>query len=77
MSWIFSGRRVGEQTRDIEIMYGVNFVVKRIEGDIVIEGRARTASDITRLKRLAEEIFNEVLREYEGKRSSPAHLKRY
>lgn len=72
MSWIFHSSKKDVQQVSSEILFGVNLVVKKIEGDIIVEGRARTLNDLIRLKRLAEEILNQVIREYEDKRTSSA-----
>gem|GEM_PF-1145384 len=70
VSWIFHSRKGDKQLSTSELLFGVNLTVKKIGEDIVIEGRARTLNDIIRLKRLSEEILNEMIKEYEGKRSS-------
>ncbi|MCX8192401.1 MAG: hypothetical protein N3G77_01155 [Nitrososphaeria archaeon] len=75
MSWFLAKKKAYEQPSVVDVLFGVNFVVKKIGEDILVEGRARTLSDIMRLKRLAEEIFNELIREYEGKRASPVTLR--
>lgn len=70
VSWILHRSREDKPPPTSEVLFGVNFVIRKIGEDIVIEGRARTLNDIIRLKRLAEEVLNEMIREYEGKRVS-------
>ena len=56
-----------------EVVSGISCVVKKIGGDVVVNGRARTSRDVERLKRIMNEMLEEV---YEGKRHRPAGSRR-
>jgi len=76
MSWLLrskpEARAAGEK-----IVSGLEFIVKRVGEDLVISGRARSLSDVDRLRRIADEIFKEILEEHEGQPASPAYPRRF
>jgi len=77
VSWIFHSSKKDSQQLSSEVLFGVNLIIKRIGEDIVVEGRARTLNDLIRLKRLAEEILNQMIREHEDKRTGSASTRHH
>ncbi len=78
MSWLLRSprrREVKEAGSGSEVVFGLEFVVKRVGGDLVVYGRARTRGDLERLRRITDEAFSEIL-EHEGKRHRPAGSRR-
>ena len=58
-----------------KVLYGVELVLKRVGDNWVIYGRAKDVEDLTRLKRIVEEVISRVLRGYEGKRAGSTPTK--
>ena len=73
MSWLLRSKAI----REGEVISSLEFVVKRIGEDLVISGRARSLSDVDRLRRIADEVFKEILEEHEGQSASPAYPRRF
>ena len=80
MSWLIGGKEKKEEAlieSKVEVLYGLQFMVKKVGDDLVIQGKARTKSDIDRLKRITSEVFEEILeKEDEAKRSRSTHPRR-
>jgi len=73
MSWLIGGKKEHPVEVRGELLYGLQLVVKKVGDDLVVQGRARTKSDIDRLKRITLEVFEEILeKRNEAKRSRPA-----
>lgn len=77
MSWLIGGKKEHPVETRGELLYGLQLVVKKVGDDLVVQGRARTKSDIDRLKRITLEVFEEILEKgNETKRSRPTHPRR-
>ncbi|MEM3395509.1 MAG: hypothetical protein QXT12_05805 [Nitrososphaerota archaeon] len=78
MSWLLRGRpeRRVEQGGE-EVVSGVEFVVRRVGEDLVVQGRARSLSDVDRLRRIADEVFKEIFEGHEGQPAGPASPRRF
>ena len=77
MSWLIGGKKEHPVEVRGELLYGLQLVVKKVGDDLVVQGRARTKSDIDRLKRITLEVFEEILeKRNETKRSRPTHSRR-
>ena len=77
MSWLIGGKKEHPVEVGGELLYGLQLVVKKVGDDLVVQGRARTQSDIDRLKRITLEVFEEILEKgNETKRSRPTHSRR-
>jgi len=74
MSWLFKKRE--EKPPADNIICGVSVIFKQEGEDVAITGRARTEKDLDRLKRIMDEMVEELLGEHEAERSSPAHPRR-
>ena len=82
MSWLFRGRSrrvksVGEPAEGERIILTIHLVVKLVGEDVEIHGKARSKSDLERLKRISQEVLEEMLGGYEGKSVSPAYPRRF
>ena len=72
MSWLFRGRSrrvkaVGEQAEGEKVISTIHLVVKLVGEDVEIHGKARSKSDLERLKRISQEVLEEILGGHEGK----------
>ncbi|MEM2257829.1 MAG: hypothetical protein QXU87_03940 [Candidatus Caldarchaeum sp.] len=78
MSWLLRGRpeRRMEEAGE-EVVSGVEFVVKRVGDDLVVQGRARGPSDVERLRRIADEVFKEIYERNEAEPAGPASPRRF
>ena len=80
MSWLLgrrASRKVKHVVREEKIISGINLVVKLVGEDVEIHGKARSRSDLNRLKRISQEVLEEILGEYEGKSAGPASPRRF
>ena len=75
MSWLIPKKREEKRSAD-NIICGVSLLFKSDGEDVVINGRARTESDLNRLKRIMNEMVEELLGEHEAERPSPTHPRR-
>ena len=77
MSWLIGGKKEHPVEVRGELLYGLQLVVKKVGDDLVVQGRARTQSDIDRLKRITSEVFEEILeKEDEAKRPRSTNPRR-
>ena len=80
MSWLLrrrESRRGKPQPREEEIVSGIQLTVKLVGEDVEVYGRARSRRDLDRLKRISQEVLEEILGEHEGKSASPASPRRF
>ena len=80
MSWLLrrrESRRGKSQPREEEIVSGIHLTVKLVGEDVEVYGRARSRRDLDRLKRISQEVLEEILGEHEGKSASPASPRRF
>ena len=80
MSWLLRRReskRGKPQPREEEIVSGIHLTVKLVGEDVEVYGRARSRRDLDRLKRISQEVLEEILGEHEGKSASPASPRRF
>ena len=82
MSWLFRGRSrrvkgVGKPAEGESIISTIHLVVKLVGEDVEVYGRARSKRDLDRLKRISQEVLEEILGEHEGKSASPASPRRF
>ncbi len=82
MSWLFRSRprkvkTVGEQAEGERIISAIHLVVKLVGEDVEVYGRARSKRDLDRLKRISQEVLEEILGEYEGKSVSSTSPRRF
>jgi len=75
MSWLIPKKREEKRPTD-NIISGVSILFRQDGEDVVVSARARTASDLDRLKRMMEEMVEELLGEHEAERPSPTHPRR-
>ena len=80
MSWLLRRReskRGKPQPREEEIVSGIHLTVKLGGEDVEVYGRARSRRDLDRLKRISQEVLEEILGEHEGESASPASPRRF
>ena len=75
MSWLIPKKREERRGAD-NIISGVSILFRQDGEDVVVSARARTASDLDRLKRMMDEMVEELLGEHEAERPSPTHPRR-
>ena len=83
MSWLLRrresrrGKPQPRETREEEIVSGIHLTVKLVGEDVEVYGRARSRRDLDRLKRISQEVLEEILGEHEGESASPASSRRF
>ena len=75
MSWLIPRKEEKKHPAD-NVICGVSIIFKSEGEDVVVNGRARTESDLDRLKRIMDEMVEELLGEHEAERPSPTHTRR-
>lgn len=76
MTWLVRQRRrvVAEEGKpgEAEVVAGVSFTIRHVDGEYLVEGRAKSVEDLARLRRIADEVFQQILEEYEAERAGAA-----
>ena len=75
MSWLIPRKREEKRSAD-NVICGVSVVFKQEGEDVIVSGKARTENDLDRLKRIMDEMVEELLGEHEAERPSPTHPRR-
>ena len=60
MIWLIRSTRK-EPEKTVEPVLGVSCNVRSLDGELVVEGRARTKEIADRLKRILDEMLDEIL----------------
>ena len=80
MSWLLrrrESRKDKPRPREEEIVSGIHLTVKLVGEDVEVYGRARSRRDLDRLKRISQEVLEEILGEHEGESAGPASPRRF